>query len=165
MRSFEVKGPIGHFHTSCHAQTMESLVLPSENSHFSMLTSSRLHLTSDGFGSKVAPSATTVTASLSSVANRGAHKTVAGLAFGAQISQDCNLTLSIHLHGESISGLKCHPMSSKVPSDTFIPHVMPKQWNHWFYFRTTHTFRWSPAHFCTQNVSLWGLTLHLRWLP
>ena len=36
-----------------------------------------------------------------------AHKTVAGLVFQAH------------------NGLKCHPMRSKVPSDTFIPHVMP----------------------------------------
>ena len=68
-----------------------------------MLTSSLLHLKSDGFGSKIAPSSTTVTASSSSVANRGAHKTVAGLAFGAQNGQDCNLILSIHLHGEFIA--------------------------------------------------------------
>ena len=54
-------------------------------------------------GSKLAPSATTVTASSSSVANRGAHKTVAGLVFAAQNGQDCNLTLSIHLHGEFIA--------------------------------------------------------------
>ena len=68
-----------------------------------MLTSSFLHLKSDAFGSKIAPSATTVTASSSSVASRGAHKIVAGLAFGAQNGQDCNLTLSIHLHGEFIA--------------------------------------------------------------
>ena len=98
-----------------------------------MLTSSLLHLTSDAFGSKIAPSATTVTASSPSVANRGAHQTRAGLVFGAQTGQDCSLTLSIHLHGEFISGLKCHPMRSKVPSDTFMPHFMPKPWNHWFY--------------------------------
>ena len=41
------------------------------------------------FGSKIAPSATTVTASSPSVANRGAHKTVAGLIFGAQKGQQC----------------------------------------------------------------------------
>ena len=68
-----------------------------------MLTSSLLHLTSDAFWSKIAPSATTVTAFSSSVANRGAHKTVAGLAFGAQNGQNCNLILSIHLHGEFIA--------------------------------------------------------------
>ena len=130
-----------------------------------MLTNTLLQLKSETFGSKIAPSATTVTASSSSVANRGAHKTVAGLAFGAQNGQDCNLTLSIHLHGESISGLKCHPMRSKVPSDTFMPHFMPKPWNHWFYHRKTHTFRWSPAHFCTQNLMFWGPKLHLRRLP
>ena len=54
-------------------------------------------------GTQIAPSATTVTASSPSVANRGAHKTVAGLAFGAQNCQDCNLILSIHLHGEFIA--------------------------------------------------------------
>ena len=68
-----------------------------------MLTNSLLHLKFDAFGSKIAPSATTVTASSSSVANRGAHKTVAGLPFGAQNDQDCNLILSIHLHGEFIA--------------------------------------------------------------
>ena len=94
---------IGHIHTSCHAQTMESLVLLWDNSHFSMLTSSFLHPKYEPFGSKIAPSATTVTASSPSVANRGAHKTVAGLAFGAQNGQDCNLILSIHLHGEFIA--------------------------------------------------------------
>ena len=55
------------------------------------------------FGSKISPSATTVTASSPSVPNRGAHKTVAGLIFGAQNGQDCNLTLSIHLHGNFIT--------------------------------------------------------------
>ena len=50
---------------------------------------------SETFGSKIAPSATTVTASSSSVANRGAHKTLAGLVFQAH------------------NGLKCHPMRSK----------------------------------------------------
>ena len=68
-----------------------------------MLTSSLLHLKSDAFGSKIAPSATTVTASSPSVANRGAHKTVAGLAFGAQNGHYCHLTLSIHLHCEFIA--------------------------------------------------------------
>ena len=68
-----------------------------------MLTRSLLHLKSETFGSKIAPSATTVTASSSSVANRGAHKTVAGLAFGAQNGQDCSLTLSIHIHGGVIA--------------------------------------------------------------
>ena len=57
----------------------------------------------DGHQLTPAPSATTVTASSPSVANRGAHKTVAGLAFGAQSGQDCNLILSIHLHGEFIA--------------------------------------------------------------
>ena len=68
-----------------------------------MLTNSVLQLKSETAGSKIAPSATTVTASSSSVANRGAHKTVAGLVFGAQNGQDCNLILSIHLHGEFIA--------------------------------------------------------------
>ena len=68
-----------------------------------MLTSSFLLPTSEAFGSKIAPSATVVPASSSSVANRGAHKTVAGLAFGAQNGQDCNLILSIHFHGEFIA--------------------------------------------------------------
>ena len=60
-----------------------------------MLTNSLLQLKSETFGSKIAPSATTVTASSSSVANRGAHKTLAGLVFQAH------------------NGLKCHPMRSK----------------------------------------------------
>ena len=68
-----------------------------------MVTSSILHLKSDVFGSKIAPSATTVTASSSSVANRGAHQDLAALVFGAQTGQDCSLTLSIHLHGEFIA--------------------------------------------------------------
>ena len=68
-----------------------------------MVTSSLLHPKSDAFGSQIAPSATVVTAYSSSVASRGAHKTVAGLAFGAQNGQYCNLTLSIHLHGEFIA--------------------------------------------------------------
>ena len=63
-----------------------------------MVTSSLLHLKSDAFGSKIAPSANTVIACSSSVANRGAHNIVAGLAFGAQNGQDCNLILSVHLH-------------------------------------------------------------------
>ena len=94
-----------------------------------MVTSSLLHLKSDAFGSKIAPSATTLTASSSSVANRGAHKTLAALIFQAH------------------NGLKCHPMRSNFLSDIFILHVMPKPWNHWFYFGTTHTFRCSQAHF------------------
>ena len=118
-----------------------------------MLTSSLLHLKSDGFGSKIAPSATTVTASSSSVANRGAHKTVAGLVFCAQSGQDCNLTLPIHLHGEFISGLKCHPMRSKVPSDTFMPHFMPKPWNHWFYHRKPTLFDGHPLTFAPKILA------------
>ena len=103
MPSYEVKCLIGHSHTSCHAQAVESVVLLSDNSHFSMLTSSFLHPKYEPPGSKIAPSATTVTASSPSVANRGAHKTVAGLAFGAPSGHDCKLTLSIHLHGEFIA--------------------------------------------------------------
>ncbi len=68
-----------------------------------MLTSSLLHIKSDAFGSKIAPSATTVTAYSPSVANRGAHQTLAGLVLGAQNGQYCSLTLSIHLHGEFIA--------------------------------------------------------------
>ena len=68
-----------------------------------MVTSSLFYLKSDAFGAKLAPSATVVTAFSSSVASRGAHKTVAGLAFGAENGQDCNLILSIHLHGEFIA--------------------------------------------------------------
>ena len=68
-----------------------------------MLTNSLLQFKSETFGSKIAPSATVVTASSPSVANRGAHQTVAGLVSGAQNGQDCNLTLSIHLHGEFIA--------------------------------------------------------------
>ena len=68
-----------------------------------VLTNSFLHVKSETFGSKIAPSATTVTAFSSSVGNRGAHKTVAGLAFGAQNGQDCGLTWSTNLHGEFIA--------------------------------------------------------------
>ena len=82
---------------------MESLVLLEENSYFSMLTSSLLHPESEALEPQIALSATTATASSSSVANRGAHKIVAGLAFGAQNGQDCNLILSIHLHSEFIA--------------------------------------------------------------
>ena len=89
MPSYEVKGFIGHLHTSCHAKTMETLVLLYENSHFSMLTSSLLHPKSWPLEPRIALSATTVTASSPSVANRGAHKTVAGLIFGAQKGQQC----------------------------------------------------------------------------
>ena len=103
MPSYEFKGLIGHIHTSCHAKTMESSVLLKEKSHCSMLTSSLLHRTSELLEPQIAPSATTVTAFSSSVASRGAHKTLAGLAFGAQNGQYCNLTLSIHLHGEFIA--------------------------------------------------------------
>ena len=68
-----------------------------------MVTSALLQPKSNAVGSKIAPSATVVAAYSSSVANRGAHKTVAGLAFGAQNGQYCSLTLSIHLHGEFIA--------------------------------------------------------------
>ena len=51
---------------------------------------------------------------IASLRHPAAHKTVAGLIFYAH------------------NGLKCHPMSSKVSSDTFIAHVIPKPWNHWF---------------------------------
>ena len=61
----------------------------SGNTHFSMLTSSLLHPKSDPLELQIAPSATTGTASSPSVANRGAHKTVAGLVFGAQNGQQC----------------------------------------------------------------------------
>ena len=68
-----------------------------------MLTSLVLHLKSEPLEPKNAHSATTVTASSPSVANRGAHKTVAGLALGAQNGQDCNFILSTHIHGEFIA--------------------------------------------------------------
>ena len=101
--SYEVKGPVGHFHASFYVETMESLVLLKENSNFSMVTSSHLHPQYEPLGSKIAPSATAVMASSPSVANRGAHQTVAGLLFGAQSGQHCNVILSIHLHGEFIA--------------------------------------------------------------
>ena len=68
-----------------------------------MLASLLLHPTSEPLEPQLAPSATTVTASSPSVANRGAHKTVTGLAFGAQNGQDYNLIWSIHLHGEFVA--------------------------------------------------------------
>ena len=94
---------------------MESLVLRSDNSHFSMLTSSILHPKSKLLEPQIAPSATTVTASSPSVANRGAHKTVAMLALGAQSGQDCNLILSIHLRGEFIAYVVVNTCSRYVP--------------------------------------------------
>ena len=57
----------------------------------------------DPLGSKFAPSVTTATASSPSVANRGARNAVAGLVFGAQSGQHCNLILSSHRHGEFIA--------------------------------------------------------------
>ena len=96
--SYEVTGLSGHFHTSCHAHTMESFAVPCAISHFSMVTSSHLHPTS-----KIAPSATAVMASSPSAANRGAHQTLAGLVFGAHNGQHCNLILSSHRHGEFIA--------------------------------------------------------------
>ena len=68
-----------------------------------MVTSALLQPKSNAVGSKIAPSATVVAAYSSSVANRGAHKTVAGPAFGAQNGHYCHLTLSIHLHCEFIA--------------------------------------------------------------
>ena len=68
-----------------------------------MLTRSLLHPKSEPLEPQIAPSATTVPAFSSSVANRGAHKTVAGLAFGAQNGQDGNLTWSIHFRGDFIA--------------------------------------------------------------
>ena len=111
---------IGHIHTSCHAQTMESLVLLWDNSHFSMLTSSKTHKTII-FPSKTevrsrtdCPAGPLLGLKIASVRPPGAHETLAGLAFQAH------------------NGLKCHSMNSKVLSDTFIPPVVPKSWNHWF---------------------------------
>ena len=83
-----------------------------------MLTSSLLHPKSEPLEPKIAPSAIVVTASSPSVANRGAHKTVAGLAFGAQNGQDCNLILSIHLHGEFIAYVVANTCSREVPRRT-----------------------------------------------
>jgi len=70
---------------------------------------------------------------IASVRRPGAHETLAGLVFQAH------------------SGLKCHPMSSKVLSDTFITHVMPKPWNHWFSPPIKHTL-----------LMLTSLLLHLK---
>ena len=68
-----------------------------------MVTCSLLHPKYEPLEPKIAPSATTVTASSPSVANRGARQTRAGLVFGAQNGQHCNLTLSTHRHGEFIA--------------------------------------------------------------
>ncbi len=68
-----------------------------------MVTRSLLHPTYDPLGAQIAPSETTVEVSSPSVANRGDHQTVAGLVFGAQSGQHCNLILSIRLHGEFIA--------------------------------------------------------------
>ena len=66
----------------------------------------------------------------------GAHQMLAGLAFQAYSGQNSPLRRSTGL------------------SSTFIPHVMPKQWNHWFFLRKTHTSWWSRAHFATQILPL-----------
>ena len=128
------------------------------------VTTSLLHIKSDAFWSKITPSATTVTASSSSVANLGAHQTLAGLVFGAQSGRHCHLILSSHRHGEFISGLRCHPMRSKVPSDTSMPHFMPKPWNHWFYHRKLTLFDGHQLTFAPKIIH-WGQKLHLRRLP
>ena len=92
---------IGHIHTSCHAQTMESLVLLWDNSHFSMLTSSFSHKTfifleKQAFTRRILCEAGPLLGlSIGSVRPPGAHETLAGLAFQAH------------------NGLKCHPMRSK----------------------------------------------------
>ena len=127
--SYEVKGPIGHFHASFYVEAMFSHVKTEVRSRAGWSAGPLL-------GLKIA-----------SLLHPAAHKTVAGRIFQAH------------------NGLKCHPMRSKVSSDTFIPHVMPKPWNHWFCHRNTHTFRCSQAHFCTPNLSFWNPKLHLRRLP
>ena len=83
-----------------------------------MVTSSFLHLKSDGFGLKIAPSATAVAASSSSVANRGAYQTIAGLVFGAQNGQACSLILSSHRHGEFIAYVVVNTCRREVPGRT-----------------------------------------------
>ena len=42
-------------------------------------------------------------------------------------------------------------MKPTVPSDSFIPHAMPKPWNHLFDLQEIHTFRRSRALFRTPN--------------
>ena len=81
----------------------EIICFTTEHLHFFMVTSSHLHPKYEPLGTKIAPSATAVVASSPSVANRGIHQTVAGLVFGTQNGQHCNLILSIHLHGEFIA--------------------------------------------------------------
>ena len=82
---YEVKGPIGHFHSSFY---LEARVSPGKR----------------GYGRGPVGPPDPYWASKSHFCGPpAAHKTVAGLAFGAQNGQDCNLILSIHLHGEFIA--------------------------------------------------------------
>ena len=98
-------------------------------------------------GSNIAPSATTVTASSSSVANRGAHKTIAGLVFQAH------------------NGLKCHPMRSKC----LIGHIhtschaqtmesLVLLWDNSHFSKLTNSF-------LHPKYNLLGPKLHLQRLP
>ena len=74
---------------------MESLVFPSENSHFLVVTSSLCHPTSASLRSKIAHGTTPAANCPPSVANRGARHTVAGLAFQASSGQNWLLVPSI----------------------------------------------------------------------
>ena len=74
---------------------------------------------------------------IASVRPPGAHETLAGLVFQAH------------------NGLKCHPMRSRVLSDTFIPHVMPKPWNHWFSPNKTHKTLIFPSKTEVRSRSVW----------
>ena len=123
MPSYEVKGPSGHFHTSCYAEATELIVLHLENSHFSMVTSSLLHPKYEPLGSNIAHSATTAAVSSPFVANRCVHQTVAGLLFGAQDGQRCHLFLSSHRHGEFIACVVVNTWNRWVPRrvDLVIP--------------------------------------------
>ena len=86
--SHEVNYPFKHFHSPCYAKTMESLVFPSENSHFLVVTSSLCHPNSASLRSKIAHGTTPAANSPPSVANRSARQTVAGLAFQASSGQN-----------------------------------------------------------------------------
>ena len=68
-----------------------------------MVTSSLLHVKSDAFEFQIAPSAITVTAYSPSVANRGAHKTVAGLAFG--VDRAANIAILLCQFTSTVSSL------------------------------------------------------------
>ena len=82
---------------------METFVLPYENSHFSMVTSSLLHLKTEVRSRSGCEAGALLGIKIAALRPPAAHETVAGLVFGAQNGQHCNLILSSHRHGEFIA--------------------------------------------------------------